>query len=222
MQAQESQQELFEGDRLVRRLRQLGLRGVRGIAYHENRSVMVSVTKEGVLRLHRGYAYAPDHVLSAIVAFVDPRRPRSDQGVLERRIVDFPVHGFVGPRRTGKSRRPRLTAEERHWMKELKVLHQRLNHVHFGGTLATVPIRVSRRMRRRLGEVDLDERNRPVEIAVSLRHLQRDRRQEIEHTMLHEMVHQWQAESGLPVDHGAIFRRKACEVGIAPRAMRDV
>jgi hypothetical protein len=32
--------------------------------------------------------------------------------------------------------------------------------------------------------------------------------------LLHEMVHQWQAENGLPVDHGAVFRRKAQEVGV--------
>jgi hypothetical protein len=32
--------------------------------------------------------------------------------------------------------------------------------------------------------------------------------------MLHEMVHQWQAEMGLRVDHGPTFRRKAREVGV--------
>jgi hypothetical protein len=37
---------------------------------------------------------------------------------------------------------------------------------------------------------------------------------------LHEMVHQWQAETGLPVDHGASFRRKAREVGVLPGAKR--
>jgi hypothetical protein len=42
----------------------------------------------------------------------------------------------------------------------------------------------------------------------------------VEHTMLHEMVHQWQAESGLPVDHGAAFRQKAAELGIQPHASR--
>ena len=38
--------------------------------------------------------------------------------------------------------------------------------------------------------------------------------------MLHEMVHQWQAESGLSVDHGPTFRRKARELGIEPQAQR--
>jgi hypothetical protein len=40
--------------------------------------------------------------------------------------------------------------------------------------------------------------------------------------LLHEMVHQWQAENGLPVDHGAVFRRKAQEVGVLPGARRTV
>ena len=39
-------------------------------------------------------------------------------------------------------------------------------------------------------------------------------------TLLHEMVHQWQYEEGLPVDHGARFRSKAREVGIEPAATR--
>jgi hypothetical protein len=40
--------------------------------------------------------------------------------------------------------------------------------------------------------------------------------------MLHEMVHQWQAESGLRIDHGRTFRRKAREVGVIPAAKRTV
>jgi hypothetical protein len=38
--------------------------------------------------------------------------------------------------------------------------------------------------------------------------------------MLHEMVHQWQAETGLKVDHGPTFREKARDVGVLPRARR--
>jgi hypothetical protein len=33
-------------------------------------------------------------------------------------------------------------------------------------------------------------------------------------------VHQWQDESGHTIDHGATFRAKAREVGIAPYARR--
>jgi hypothetical protein len=41
-------------------------------------------------------------------------------------------------------------------------------------------------------------------------------------TLLHEMVHQWQDETGRPVDHGAGFREKSRLVGIVPRARRAV
>jgi hypothetical protein len=44
----------------------------------------------------------------------------------------------------------------------------------------------------------------------------------VAHTVLHEMVHQWQAETGQEADHGPGFRRKAREVGIAPVASRDL
>jgi hypothetical protein len=40
--------------------------------------------------------------------------------------------------------------------------------------------------------------------------------------MLHEMVHQWQAETGLRMDHGRTFRQKAGEVGVLPAAKRTV
>jgi hypothetical protein len=78
-------------------------------------------------------------------------------------------------------------------------------------------------MVRKLGELTIDPTtDRPVEIAISYRHLVRDGWSEAEQTLLHEMVHQWQAETGRPVDHGPGFRAKARAVGVAPRAMRDV
>jgi hypothetical protein len=76
-------------------------------------------------------------------------------------------------------------------------------------------------MRTRLGELSVDVRTgSPVEIAISRRHIARHAWAEVEHTLLHEMVHQWQAETGHPVDHGPAFRRKAQLVGISPGAKR--
>jgi hypothetical protein len=78
-------------------------------------------------------------------------------------------------------------------------------------------------MRTRLGELSLDLRTgRPIEIAISRRHLTRNSWGEVEHTMLHEMVHQWQAETGLRVDHGPTFRERARAVGVLPRAKRGL
>ena len=56
-----------------------------------------------------------------------------------------------------------------------------------------------------------------MEIALSRRHVRGDGWRETEQTLLHEMIHQWQAEAGQPVDRGAEFKRKARELGI-PRA----
>jgi hypothetical protein len=36
------------------------------------------------------------------------------------------------------------------------------------------------------------------------------------------MVHQWQAETGLTIDHGPAFRAKASDVGIAAQARREL
>jgi hypothetical protein len=78
-------------------------------------------------------------------------------------------------------------------------------------------------MRTRLGELSVEVRSgRAIEIAISRRHIARHAWADVEHTLLHEMVHQWQAETCLPVDHGPTFRRKAREVGILPGAKRNL
>jgi len=105
----------------------------------------------------------------------------------------------------------------------LESLHRQLNAQHFGGALAEIPIRLSGRMRTRLGELAVEIRSgRPIDIAISRRHIARHAWSEVEHTMLHEMVHQWQAETDLRIDHGRTFRQKAREVGVLPAAKRAI
>lgn len=219
-----SQQELFNPLLLGERLRRLGLTGVAGIEVHENRTVMVSVTGRKVLRVHRGYAYAPDEVLEAIVNFVDPEAPRRSQKQAERTLLSFPVEEFVAvSHRGGRRRRPRPRREDLAFVRELSRRHGRLNVEHFDGELGKVAFRISWRMRTRLGELLLDQRtDAPCEISISRRHLLSDGWEEVERTLLHEMVHQWQAEKGYAVDHGRRFREKAAQVGVPPRAVRTV
>ncbi|HEX7547106.1 MAG TPA: SprT-like domain-containing protein [Gemmatimonadaceae bacterium] len=100
--------------------------------------------------------------------------------------------------------------------------HRRLNAERFDGRLSTIAVRVSRRMRSRLGHYAPAQRGAPAEIAISRRHVRRHGFEQALQTLLHEMVHQWQDESGLPLSHGADFRRKAREVGITARATRAV
>lgn len=216
-----SQPELFDGDLLGRRLAAHGLRGFDRIEFHENRSVMVSVTERNVLRVHRGFAYAPDAVLAALVGFVDPATRRRRRADLRRVVLGFPVHDFVPGRRPRRRTRPRR--EDAPVLRRLAACHRDLNARCFDGALGEIRFRLSRRMARRLGEIALDPvADTPLEIAISHRHVERDGWAEVEHTLLHEMIHQWQAESGMPVDHGAAFRAKARAVGIEPRAARRV
>jgi hypothetical protein len=207
---------------LFDRLQELGLRDVSRIVVHTNRTVMVSLCARGVLRLHRGYDSAPDEVLSAIVRFLNPRLSGAARRAAEREFLAFPVEEFAPPPdRPVQPERPR--PGDLRLLHRLRQLHEALNLANFGGILSDIPIRISSRMRVRLGELAVDLRTgRALEISISRRHLARHPWAEVEHTMLHEMVHQWQAETGLPVDHGPLFRAKAREVGVLPMARRRI
>ena len=207
---------------LRRRLDALGMPPFRGFATHTNRTVLLSVTARGVLRVHRGYAWAPDRVLSAIVRYVRPGTRRATRRSAEREFLTFPVEAHAPPARPSRRGVERPRAGDDAVLARLGEMHGRLNAEHFGGALATIPFRLSGRMRTRLGELSVDARSgRVLEIAVSRAHL-RHGWVEVERTVLHEMVHQWQAESALPVDHGTGFRRKARAVGIEPSARRHL
>jgi hypothetical protein len=206
---------------LPERLTSLGLREIDRVVIHTNRTVMLSFSKR-VLRIHRGYAFASDRILKAIVRFLNPRVPRALRRAAEREFLAFPVEEHA-PARPRPCSRERARPGDLVLLHRLTELHQRLNAEHFGGALGEIPIRLSSRMRTRLGELAVEIRSgKPLEITISRRHLARHPLPEIEHTMLHEMVHQWQAETGLRIDHGRTFREKAREVGVIPAAKRMV
>ena len=208
-------------ERLENRLLTLGLREIDRVVTHTNRTVMLSLTRR-VLRIHRGYSYAPDRVLKAIVRFLNPRVPRALRRVAEREFLQFPVEEHAPPP-AGHGRRERPRPGDVLLLHRLETLHHQLNQKHFGGTLGEMPIRLSGRMRRRLGELSVDIRTgRPLELSLSRQHIARHSWAEVEHTLLHEMVHQWQAETGLRIDHGRTFRQKAREVGVRPAAKRTI
>jgi len=205
---------------LIERLEQLGVRWP--VKVHENRTVLVSFTDRSGLRIHRGFAYASDRTLGAVIAFVSPGRRRSNRKRAEAEVVSFPVENYVrlGPRRR---RRARIKPEDRKLLNQLRELHARFNCEHFEGKLSPVQFRISNRMRTRLGELSVESRTDDVvEIGISRRHLRRDPWDEVRHTVLHEMIHQWQAESGMALDHGPTFRAKAREIGVIPLANRAV
>ena len=209
------------GDFLPERLYALGLTGVDRILTHTNRTVMLSLNRR-VLRIHKGYGFAPDGVLRAVVRFLSPHVPRRLRQEAEREFLRFPVWAYS--RSTERStRRDRSRPGDGTLLERLEAMHRDLNIRHFGGSLSAIPIRLSGRMRTRLGELSVDHNdNSNKEIGISRRHITRHSWSEVEHTMLHEMVHQWQAENGHTVDHGPVFRAKAREVGVLPAARRSL
>jgi len=206
---------------LLSRFRSHGLTSLSAVALHQNRSVMVSLGSRGTLRLHRGYAWAPDEVLAAVARFLRPGLRRSDRAAARAALLAFPVERFA-PSPRPVVRRPEAPREgDERLLARLQSLHAHLNREYFEGRLTAIPIRLSGRMRRRLGELRVERATGSAEeIGIARRHLRRDGWEAVRDTLLHEMVHQWQAESAMPVDHGREFRRKARAVGVEPRAVK--
>ena len=205
-----------DAEELLARLRALGIRRIATVALTRNRAVMVSY-RGTELRIHEAYLAAPGPVLTAIVNFVEGRT-RAERRAAQREILDHQIPSV--PRRpTIERTRP----EDAPVAEKLVEAHRALNARYFGSALGAIPIRVSRRMRSRLGHYTArTPGGEPAEIAISRSHVRRHGWNEAVHTLLHEMVHQWQDESGQPVDHGRVFRMKAREVGIEASARRMV
>ena len=203
------------------RLEQLGLRPVDRVRLTENQTVMVSLSKNRVLSVHRAYALAPDRVLKAIVRFVARGTAPEMRRAAQHEILSFHVpNGETPAARPRRAERPRPGDEET--LQRLGLLFGELNQRHFMGLLPALPIRLSGRMRTRLGQVTMDRAGEPVDISISRRHLMAHGWDEAAHTLLHEMVHLWQHAQGHAVDHGPRFRAKAREVGVAASARRWV
>ena len=207
-------------EQLLARLTALGLPPFPRLTTHRNEQVMISWTPGRVFRVHEGYADAPDEVLRAIVRFVTPGMRRASRLDARKVFLAFPAERYAPRVKKGP---PKVRPTDRPVIEKLRQLHAALNARHFGAELQPITIRLSGRMERRLGELRLERATgRPVHIAISRAHLRRDGWLSVADTLLHEMVHQWQAETGRPVDHGSEFRQKALAVGIEPRAVRQV
>lgn len=202
-------------DDFLERLRPFGLAGITAIRLTRNRSTLVSY-RGTTLRVHAGFVDAPEAVLRALALFVSARG--ATRAAARRVIVGYPVTRDAGPR---PLRATATHADDRAVAERLQREHAHLNVRFFGGALRDIPVKVSRRMKTRLGHYAPARAHAgAAEIVVSRRHLRRHGWAEAVGTLLHEMVHQWQEESGTPIDHGPIFRRKAREVGVTPRARR--
>ena len=204
---------------LSARLQRLGLGTQYRVRLTTNRTVVVSYSG-GDLRIHNSFLGADEEVWKAIITFVHGRT-RIARNQARRAILEFPVPRAVdAPRR--KRAPERTHPADVPLIRELLRLHRAYNEQRFDGMLRPIPIRISRRMKSRLGHYSPASESCEPEIVLSRRHIRRDGWDEALHTLLHEMVHQWQDEQGLVVDHGASFRAKARLVGITPLACRAV
>lgn len=190
---------------LAARLHAAGLSRETAIIVHANRRVLVSLTSRGALRVHRGYEAAPDEVIAAIARWARPGIRRKDRLEAQRILAAFeaPAHS---PPTVFPSDRPTVLPGDEKIFARLHELHNRLNEAHFGKTLGETRMALSGRMRRRLGEFRLSATGLHL-IVIGRRHLRRDGWKGVAETLLHEMVHQWQAETGRKLGHGKEFRR---------------
>ena len=206
---------------LETRLRAAGLSPDTPVVAHTNRRVLVTLTRRGALRVHAGFGFAPDPVLAAIARWARPRQRRAERLAAGRILAAFPVHAHVPSPAPRRRPQPLVDPGDAARLARLGALHELLNARHFGGMLGQVELRLSARMRRRLGEFRPGSSAEPAVIALSRRHLRRDGWARATDTLLHEMVHQWQAETGRPLGHGPVFRLKCAELGIEGRAVAD-
>jgi len=207
---------------LADRLYALGLPAGTPVSLTRNRTVMMSWRARSGLRLHAGFAAAPDHVLQAIVRFLGRRVSRAERAAARRIFMAFPVDRHVASRPERSHAARSVAPEDVPIVERLVAAHAEFNGRHFDGELGPIPIRLSGRMRTRLGELRASRQGSPVEIAISRRHVRRHPWRAVLDTLLHEMVHQWQAQNGHALDHGRRFRTKATELGISPRAVADL
>ena len=206
-------------EELRARLQRLGLGAKYRVRLTTNRTVVVSYSG-GELRIHNSFLGADEEVWKAIILFVHGRN-RVVRQEARRTILEFPIAGSHEPSR--RQRKPERThPADLPLIRELTRWHVAYNDERFGGMLREIPIRISRRMKSRLGHYSPASDGCVPEIVLSRRHIRRDGWDEALHTLLHEMVHQWQDEQGLVVDHGSNFRAKARAVGITPLACRAV
>ena len=200
---------------LLTRLNGLGLHGVTTLKLMRTRRVMVSMTGS-TLRVHEGFTRAPDDTLRALVLFATSRN-KAARKLARETILAFEVET---PPLSRRAERP--VPGDLALVNVLVAEHRDLNAKFFDGALTTIAIRLSGRMASRLGHFDPGSTSVASEIALSRAHVVEHGWREASHTLLHEMVHQWQHETGRAVNHGTDFRRKCREVGITPAARRDL
>jgi hypothetical protein len=218
---------------LLTLLHRRGATRLRNVRFKANRSTIWSLTQDGaVLNLHVAYRTAPLEVLDhfAVIArdayrataqyreSVDAVR-RWEGLTLEMRRIrnEHRRRPSSAPRRRRRSMRtaPNCATEEQKVY--LRRLYRYLNRTRFDGRLPEeIPIRLSNRMKARIGQMMPEVRNgvryvREITLNVDLM-LEGNGRERID-TLVHEMAHVADWLFGGNLDHGAAWRAWARYAG---------
>ena len=223
-------------DRFLELLWRYGARRVKAVAFRPNRSTIWSLTRRGtVLNLHEGYRDAPARIVRAfaVIAKGTGRRSRAHREAT-REVREWPgievalrrVAARRASARSGPRRPPTAPCSGTSIEREaLRRLYDRLNETRFDGLLpADLPLRLSARMRSRLGHMMPGReagRRRVVEIALNRDLMIRENGGERVDTLLHEMAHAAAYLYDGDAGHGPAWRRWARQVGCDARARGD-
>ncbi len=206
---------------ILRFLQERGATRLRSVCLRRNRSTIWSLTRGGRrLNLQRAFAAAPAHVLAQFVPIVLVGGHGSEASKrASQRLSEWPplLRDLERIQREERRHRTRArgfgvgpcsaTPMQRAYLNRL---YRYLNHSRFGGRLpASVPIRLSNRMKSRLGQMvpgEIDGRRRVLEIALNIDLMLEGNGKVRLDTLVHEMAHaaDWLVDG--EVGHGPTWR----------------
>jgi hypothetical protein len=204
----------FSAEDFLRLLHARGATHLVRVRLKANRSTMISLSVDRTtLNLHRCFSTATSEVLDAIAVFACALRdsPACRHAILRMRswqeaqsdVQDAAERG--APCCATPAQRQFLTS-----------LYRQLNHERFSESLPDLlPIRLSDRMSRRLGQIAYagKERRTVREIALNIDLMLERNEHALLDTLLHEMAHAEAWITHAHRGHGAIWRRIARRVG---------
>ena len=219
-------------------LRASGARRLRRVRLKENRSTIWSLTQQGrVLNLHAAFGSAPSRVLGSFVAIANKAfKPDAEYRRAARRVAEWPPVNRELVRLRAQSRRLRTpgrrdlgvgpccaTPGQRVYLRRL---YRYLNRTRFAGRLPnSLPLRLSNRMKTRLGHMVPGTRDRrPVVVEIALNvdlMLPGNGRARLD-TLLHEMAHAADYLFDGQTGHGDSWREWARRAGCAVQACTTV
>lgn len=219
----------FSPDTMLRALVRRGCRKLADIRFKRNRGRIISLSKDGrTLHVHACFQDAPDEIVSAVVTFLKAGQRSYAYRESIRIMRDyFDAHGQKYAPTSAEEEDHRVrrdidrlpcvgNSEQRAFLREA---FARYNSGLFGSKLPTVKLRLSDRMRSRLGHIRYHttstEERIVLELAINIHLMLPGNEAVLLDTLLHEMTHMeaWlmHGERAHGPQWKAIAKRVGCE-----------